>query len=65
MAYYDPLSEKVGGHVPRIPHQIASMVDGKMALKSWMLFSELYKIMVNKVTFVDFKGSDRHNCLFW
>jgi len=34
MAYYDPLSEKVGGHVPRIPHQIASMVDGKMALKS-------------------------------
>ena len=26
-----------------------------------MLFSELYKIMVNKVTFVGFRGGDRHN----
>jgi len=26
-----------------------------------MLFSELYKIMVNKVTFVSFKGGDRPN----
>jgi len=26
MAYYVTLSEKVGGHVPRVPHQIAPMV---------------------------------------
>jgi len=25
MAYYVPPSEKVGGHVPRVPHQIAPM----------------------------------------
>ena len=26
MAYYIPPSEKVGGHVPRVPHQIAPMI---------------------------------------
>jgi len=26
MAYYIPLSEKVGGRVPRVPHLIAPMV---------------------------------------
>jgi len=26
MAYYIPPSEKVGGHVPRVPHQIAPML---------------------------------------
>jgi len=25
MAYYVPPPEKVGGHVPRVPHQIAPM----------------------------------------
>jgi len=25
MTYYVPPSEKVGGHVPRVPHQIAPM----------------------------------------
>jgi len=28
-------------------------------LKSGMLFSELYKIMVKKVTFLGFRGGDR------
>jgi len=27
MAYYAPPSEKVGGHVPCVPHQIAPMLD--------------------------------------
>jgi len=27
MAYYIPPPEKVGGHVPRVPHQIAPMVN--------------------------------------
>jgi len=26
MAYYVPPSKKVGGHIPRVPHQIAPMV---------------------------------------
>jgi len=26
MAYYVPPSEKLGGHVPRVPHQIAPMI---------------------------------------
>jgi len=26
MAYYVPPSEKVGGHVPRVPHQIVHMI---------------------------------------
>ena len=26
MAYYVPQSEKVGGHVPPVPHQIAPMI---------------------------------------
>ena len=30
-------------------------------LISWMLFSELYKIFVKKVTFVGFRGGDRPN----
>jgi len=29
---------------------------------SRMLFSELYKLMVNKVTFAGFGGHDRSNC---
>jgi len=35
-------------------------MEDNMAL-SRMLFSELYKIVVNKVTFVGFKGGDRPN----
>jgi len=34
-------------------------------LKLWRLFSKLYKIMMNKVTFVGFRGSDGPNRLFW
>jgi len=30
-------------------------------LISRMLFSELHKIMVNKVTFISFRGDDRRN----
>jgi len=30
-----------------------------------MLFSELYKIMVNKVTLVDFRGDNRPNSSPW
>jgi len=30
-----------------------------------MLFSELYKIMMNKVTFVGFRGGDRPNLPPW
>jgi len=26
IAYYAPLPEKVGGHVPRVPHQIGPML---------------------------------------
>jgi len=36
-------------------------MDDKMAL-SRMLFSELYKIMVNKVSFLGFRGRDRPIC---
>jgi len=32
-------------------------MDGKMAFKSRMLFSKLYEIIVNKVTFVGFVGA--------
>jgi len=47
-------------------HCCDKAADGKMmALKSRMLFSELYQIMVNKVIFVGFRGSDRPNFLFW
>jgi len=31
-------------------------MDGKMALNREMLFAELYKIMLNKVTFLGFRG---------
>jgi len=32
-------------------------MDGKIGLISRMLFSELYEIMVNKVTFVGYRGA--------
>jgi len=35
MAYYVPPSEKVGGHVPRVPHQIALMNLTAVALECW------------------------------
>jgi len=31
MVYYIPPSEKVGGHVPRVPHQIAPMLPQPIA----------------------------------
>jgi len=34
-------------------------MDGKTAWHVRVLFSEWYKIMVNKATFTDFKGGDR------
>jgi len=34
-------------------------------LISRMLFSELHKIMVNKVTFISFRGDDRRNRPLW
>ena len=33
MAYYVPPSEKVGGQVPRVPHQIAPMVLSDIRIK--------------------------------
>jgi len=36
-------------------------MDGKMALYRECFFSELYKIMVKKVTLVGFRGCDRPN----
>ena len=36
-----------------------------MALVSRMLFSEFFKIMANKVTFVGFRGRDRPNLSTW
>jgi len=38
-------------------------MDGKKAFILRMLFSELYKIMVNEVTFVGFSGGNRPNRL--
>jgi len=44
-------------------HCCDKTMDDKMASYGSMLFSELYKIMVNKVTFRGFKGgSDCPNC---
>jgi len=39
-------------------HCCGKAMDGKWP---YMLFFELYKIMVNKVTFVGFRGNDRPN----
>jgi len=35
MAYYIPPPEKLGGHVPRVPHQIAPMCVGVLQLAVW------------------------------
>jgi len=35
---------------------------GQNGFMSWMLFSESHKIMMNKITFVGFRGGDRLNC---
>ena len=35
MAYYVPPSEKVGGHVLRVPHQIAPIKLRKSELNAW------------------------------
>ena len=38
IAYYVPPSEKVGGHVPRVPHQIAPMCNTR-SIKLVLLFT--------------------------
>jgi len=38
-------------------HCCDKTIDGKIGLISRTLFSELYKIMVKKVTFVGFRGA--------
>jgi len=38
MAYYVPPSKKVGGHVPRVPHQIAPMCrKSENAIKNYFI----------------------------
>jgi len=44
MAYYVPPFEKVGGHVPRVPHQIAPMAVIRISYFPFVSYNEFHML---------------------